>query len=41
MGLTEINGTTFVDTMSIEAMDMYSEAFAYLAEAGNFSAYNS
>lgn len=40
-GLSQMDGKTYVNTMSVEAIEMYSEAFAYFAKNGNFSAYNS
>ena len=39
--LADVNGTDFVNTMSEEAVEFYADAAAYLAEEGNFTAYNS
>jgi hypothetical protein len=40
-GLAEMDGKDFVKTMSVEALEMYSEAFVYYAKAGSFKAFNS
>jgi hypothetical protein len=39
--LAKISGKAFVRTMSQEALEFYSEATAYWAKEGNFTAYNS
>lgn len=39
--LMKLDGNGFVDTMSEEAVEFYSEATAYWAQQGNFTAYES
>lgn len=39
--LANIDGNEYIHTMSMEAVNLYSEATVYWAKHGNFSAFNS